>query len=97
MTAAKHRRCTHPPGQRAPPTHRCGPGQEHLDGDLAAPAAPANGFWVVFVLLLAYLGVRVSLIVPGGTMQERSGARMPQAQLTGEEFEAQKARGLGGG
>ena len=48
-------------------------------------------------VLLAYLGVLVSLIVPGGAMQERSGARMPQAELASEEFEARRARVLAGG
>ncbi len=83
----------------------------------------AKAFWVLFVLLLPYVGVLVYLIARGGKMQDRSvaqaeraeratetyirevagttstadelaklGALRDQGVLSGQEFEAQKAK-----
>jgi hypothetical protein len=52
----------------------------------------AKAFWVLFVLLLPYLGVLVYLIARGGKMQERSVAQMQQAQLATESYIREVAR-----
>jgi len=46
----------------------------------------AKALWVLFVLLLPYLGVLIYLIARGGKMQERSIAQMQQAQLATESY-----------
>ncbi len=42
--------------------------------------------WVLFVLLLPYLGVLIYLIARGGKMQERSRVQLQQAQLATESY-----------
>ncbi len=46
----------------------------------------AKAFWVLFVLLLPYLGVLIYLIARGGSMQARSAAQMQQAQQATESY-----------
>lgn len=46
----------------------------------------AKAFWVLFVLLLPYLGVLVYLIARGGKMQERSRSQAQQAQQVTEAY-----------
>jgi hypothetical protein len=53
----------------------------------------AKAFWVLFVLLLPYLGVLIYLIARGGKMQERSLAQMQQAQLATESYIREVAQG----
>jgi hypothetical protein len=53
----------------------------------------AKAFWVLFVLLLPYLGVIVYLIARGGSMQERSAAQVQQAQLATETYIREVAGG----
>lgn len=45
-----------------------------------------KALWVLFVLVLPYLGVLVYLIARGGKMQERSQAQVQQAQLATESY-----------
>src|SRR5271157_5861516 len=45
----------------------------------------AKALWVIFVIILPYLGVFVYLIARGGKMQERSAAEAAQQQ---KEFDA---------
>lgn len=44
----------------------------------------AKALWVLFVLVLPYLGVLIYLIARGGTMHERSAALAHQAQMQAE-------------
>ena len=53
----------------------------------------AKAMWVLFVLLLPYLGVLIYLIARGGRMQERSVAQTQQAQLATEAYIREVARG----
>ena len=53
----------------------------------------AKAFWVLFVLLLPYLGVLIYLIARGGKMQQRSVAQMQQAQLATESYIREVAHG----
>jgi hypothetical protein len=53
----------------------------------------AKAFWVLFVLLLPYLGVLIYLIARGGSMQERSAAQMQQAQQATESYIREVAGG----
>jgi hypothetical protein len=46
----------------------------------------AKAFWVLFVLLLPYVGVLVYLIARGGKMQERSVAQAERAQRATETY-----------
>lgn len=46
----------------------------------------AKALWVVFVLLLPYIGVLIYLIARGGKMHERSAAQMAQAQQATESY-----------
>jgi hypothetical protein len=46
----------------------------------------AKAFWVLFVLLLPYIGVLVYLIARGGKMQERSVAQAERAQRASETY-----------
>ena len=46
----------------------------------------AKAFWVIFVLVLPYLGVLVYLIARGGGMQERSAGRAAQAEQAVESY-----------
>ena len=46
----------------------------------------AKAIWVLFVLLLPYLGVLVYLIARGGKMQERHVAQLQRAQLANESY-----------
>jgi hypothetical protein len=52
-----------------------------------------KAFWVLFVLLLPYLGVLIYLIARGGKMQERATAQAQQAQLASESYIREMARG----
>jgi type VI protein secretion system component VasK len=45
-----------------------------------------KAFWVLFVLLLPYLGVIVYLIARGGAMQERSAAEAQRTQRAAESY-----------
>lgn len=45
-----------------------------------------KALWVLFVLVLPYLGVLIYLIARGGKMQERSHAQVQQAQLATESY-----------
>jgi type VI protein secretion system component VasK len=45
-----------------------------------------KAFWVLFVLMLPYLGVLIYLIARGGKMQERSVAQAQQAQRATESY-----------
>lgn len=45
-----------------------------------------KAFWVLFVLVLPYLGVFIYLIARGGKMQERSAAQAQQAQRAAEYY-----------
>ena len=45
-----------------------------------------KAFWVLFVLVLPYLGVLIYLIARGGKMQERSVAQLQQTQLATESY-----------
>jgi hypothetical protein len=51
-----------------------------------------KAFWVLFVLLLPYLGVFVYLIARGGKMHERSAVQLQQAQLATESYIREVAR-----
>jgi hypothetical protein len=46
----------------------------------------AKAFWVLFVLLLPYVGVLVYLIARGGKMQERSVAAAARAERAAETY-----------
>ena len=46
----------------------------------------AKALWVLFVLVLPYLGVFIYLIVRGGEMQERQVERATQAQQAAETY-----------
>jgi hypothetical protein len=46
----------------------------------------AKAFWVLFVLLLPYVGVLVYLIARGGKMQERSVAAAARAEFAAETY-----------
>ena len=46
----------------------------------------AKAMWVLFVLLLPYVGVLVYLIARGGKMQERSAAQARHAQQATESY-----------
>jgi len=46
----------------------------------------AKAMWVLFVLLLPYIGVLIYLIARGGKMQERSAAQARQAQQATETY-----------
>jgi hypothetical protein len=52
-----------------------------------------KAFWVLFVLVLPYLGVLIYLIARGGDMQERSRAQMQQAQVATETYIREVAGG----
>ena len=52
----------------------------------------AKGLWVVFVIVLPFLGVFVYLIARGGKMQERS---LTQAKRQKEAFDAQVRQSAG--
>jgi hypothetical protein len=52
-----------------------------------------KAFWVLFVLVLPYLGVFVYLIARGGSMQERSAVQAQRAQLAAESYIRDVARG----
>lgn len=52
-----------------------------------------KAFWVLFVLLLPYLGVFVYLIARGGSMQERSVAEAQRAQRATESWIREVAGG----
>jgi len=46
----------------------------------------AKAFWVLFVLVLPYLGVLIYLIVRGGSMHERSVALQQESQRAAEAY-----------
>jgi hypothetical protein len=49
-------------------------------------SGPAKAAWVVFVLVVPYLGVFVYLIARGGSMQERTADRAARAQQATEQY-----------
>ena len=53
----------------------------------------SKALWVLFVLLLPYLGVLVYLIARGGTMQERSAVQAQQTQRATEAYVRTVANG----
>jgi len=52
-----------------------------------------KALWVLFVLLLPYLGVLIYLIARGGSMQERSAAQAQRAQYAMESHIGAAASG----
>ena len=56
----------------------------------------AKALWVIFVIILPFLGVFVYLIARGGKMQERAATEAAQQQKAFDEYVRQTA-GSGGG
>lgn len=56
----------------------------------------AKALWILFVVVLPYLGVLVYLIARGGEMQERAAETMAQREEATRKY-IQEAAGSGGG
>ena len=57
----------------------------------------AKALWVVFIIVLPFLGILVYLIVRGGGMAQRQAAAMQQAQAQFDDYVRQTAGTSGGG
>jgi hypothetical protein len=55
----------------------------------------AKAIWVLFVIILPYLGVLIYLIVRGGSMHERAAAQMEQQQKAFDSYVKQAAGSSG--
>ncbi len=56
----------------------------------------AKALWVLFIIILPYIGVLVYLIARGGSMHERAAAQMQQQQKAFDAY-VKQAAGTGGG
>lgn len=57
----------------------------------------AKAFWILFVVILPYLGVLVYLISRGGKMQERAAQDMAQREQATRHYIQEAAGSAGGG
>jgi len=53
--------------------------------------ADGQGLWVLFIIILPYIGVLVYLIARGGSMHERAAAQMQQQQKAFDAYVKQAA------
>jgi hypothetical protein len=56
----------------------------------------AKALWVIFVIIIPYLGVLVYLIARGGSMHERAAAQAAQQQKAFDNYVRQAAGSSGG-
>jgi hypothetical protein len=56
----------------------------------------AKALWVLFIIILPYIGVLVYLIARGGSMHERAAAQMQQQQKAFDAYVKQAAGTSGG-
>jgi len=56
----------------------------------------AKALWVLFIIVLPYIGVLVYLIARGGSMHERAAAQMQQQQKAFDAYVRQAAGSSGG-
>lgn len=56
----------------------------------------AKALWVIFIIIMPFLGILIYLIVRGGSMHERSVEQMKQADTQFRQY-VQQAAGTGGG
>jgi hypothetical protein len=56
----------------------------------------AKAIWVIFVIIIPYLGVLIYLIARGGSMHERSAAQVKQQQHAFDTYVKQAAGSAGG-
>ncbi len=57
----------------------------------------AKALWVIFVIILPFLGVLIYLIARGGSMHERAAQQAQQQQSAFDAYVRQAASGGGGG